>query len=488
MRRGAATGLGEIGVPDFEGRLGSDFFGLWGFGGGGFDFDADFFWLVGLVDLVFEGFGFGFEVGLEFLEFGEPGFEGGFAFGGGGGAEFAFAFAVEVAEGMDGFVVALFVEGGDLGGLLAGGGVGVFLDFDVAGEGVAVPGANGLTAHDEVVAAGLEAGEGEGFVGEFVTAVGEFVAEGGVVADDPGESGGEEVEGEGLGRGAGGGGEGGTAGGGFPGFAGDDGVDAADGAGFAEGFDDGVGHDVLAGGVGVDGVGDEGEVGVGLAALGGEIVEGAPEVDVAVVALAGGFAKPGGVVGEDGVVTGDVAAFGVFGFFEDAFVPGLVVEHGGAHEEDAAAEGVEFVEEGGDVLFVGVEGGLVEVLVGGVVHAEEDGGDSGFEAGDVVVEAVKDVGGAVAGDAGVTEVDAAAGEAGVVEVFDVLGVEALVGDGVADEDEAVAVFEVETGRCGGWFGGGSGWGSLGCGGGDEAGGEEGKEAIHGDRSDRIFAG
>ena len=79
-----------------------------------------------------------------------------------------------------------------------------------------------------------------------------------------------------MGWGAGGAGEGGTAGGGFPGFAGDKGVDAADGAGFAEGFDDGVGHDLLTGGVGVDGVGDEGEVGVGLAALGGEIVEGAP--------------------------------------------------------------------------------------------------------------------------------------------------------------------------------------------------------------------
>jgi hypothetical protein len=65
-----------------------------------------------------------------------------------------------------------------------------------------------------------------------------------------------------------------------------------------------------------------------------------------------------------------IAAFGILGFFDDAFVPGLMIKHGGAHEEDATAEGVELVQEGGHIALIGGEGFGVEVFVAAVVHAE----------------------------------------------------------------------------------------------------------------------
>jgi hypothetical protein len=57
--------------------------------------------------------------------------------------------------------------------------------------------------------------------------------------------------------------------------------------------------------------------------------------------------------------------------------------------------------------------------------------------------------GNIAADPGVVEVNAAIGIPSVHIVLNVLGVEALVGDGVANEEKAIAILEVESGGLGG---------------------------------------
>ena len=116
--------------------------------------------------------------------------------------------------------------------------------------------------------------------------------------------------------------------------------------------------------------------------------------------------------------------------------------HGWGHRDCGGADGFDAVEDFFHVLLVGIEGGLIEAAVGSVVHSEEDGDVFWFEGGDVCVESAKGVLCAVATDAGVMEAEAHAGVARVEVVLDVLGVEALVSDGVAEEDNGITLCEI----------------------------------------------
>jgi hypothetical protein len=88
----------------------------------------------------------------------------------------------------------------------------------------------------------------------------------------------------------------------------------------------------------------------------------------------------------------------------------------------------------------------------------------------VVVEAKQSIGRLVTADVSVVKVDVALGIPCEEKVLHILGVEALVGDGVANEEEAIAILEVESGGLGGR---GRGCGRLSAGGGNgEVQGEE----------------
>jgi len=83
-------------------------------------------------------------------------------------------------------------------------------------------------------------------------------------------------------------------------------------------------------------------------------------------------------------------------------------------------------------------------LVGGVfatihiVHAEHDGGHGGLGVGDIPIEAFKHAVRGVAGYACVDVGERAIGIAGEVEQFDVLGINAVGGNAVANCNPAIA--------------------------------------------------
>jgi hypothetical protein len=98
---------------------------------------------------------------------------------------------------------------------------------------------------------------------------------------------------------------------------------------------------------------------------------------------------------------------------------------------------------------VGLERRRIEIPVGSVVHPEQDRRVRGFEGRDVLVETVERILGLVPAHTRVAEVEAEVRISRVKEVLHKLGVTALVGDRVADENEAVAVLQAEAARRGG---------------------------------------
>jgi len=115
--------------------------------------------------------------------------------------------------------------------------------------------------------------------------------------------------------------------------------------------------------------------------------------------------------------------------------------HRGRHGNGDRADLGQPVEQLRHVLLVGVEDGLIEVAVGPVVHAQQDRHVAGLVDGHVAVEPGQGVGRPVAADAGVVEMDPQFRASRVVEILDVLGIQTLMGDAVAEEHEAVAVLE-----------------------------------------------
>jgi hypothetical protein len=93
---------------------------------------------------------------------------------------------------------------------------------------------------------------------------------------------------------------------------------------------------------------------------------------------------------------------------------------------------------------------FVCVRVPAVVHAEHDGDNRGFEVKDVASEAGVDVArnsaeDVVTTDTGIIEIDGPLRITGVDSCLKIGGVEALRGDAVAEEDDAVAIVEREVG-------------------------------------------
>ncbi len=69
-----------------------------------------------------------------------------------------------------------------------------------------------------------------------------------------------------------------------------------------------------------------------------------------------------------------------------------------------------------------------------------------MKGGNVVVEAKQSIGRLVTADASVVKVDVALGIPCEEKVLHILGVEALVGDRVAEKHQRVAILEVQCGR------------------------------------------
>ena len=136
-----------------------------------------------------------------------------------------------------------------------------------------------------------------------------------------------------------------------------------------------------------------------------------------------------------------------------------VVVGRGLHEGDSrggelALEGVQDVFVAGGEL---VEDRLVEGAVAAVVHAEHDGDHGGIEGQDVAPDAhvhgaASAAGDAVAAPAGMDQADVGVREARHDVSFGEGGVEALIGDAVAEEDNAVAIAECKGVLCGGGAG------------------------------------
>ena len=116
--------------------------------------------------------------------------------------------------------------------------------------------------------------------------------------------------------------------------------------------------------------------------------------------------------------------------------------HGGRHRDGDSADGFDAVEDLFHVPFVGVESGLIKTAIGPVVHPEQDRDVFRFERCDIRIESVEGILRSVAPDASVVEPEAHGGMTRVEVVLDVLGIQALVRDGVPEENDGVALGEI----------------------------------------------
>jgi hypothetical protein len=191
-------------------------------------------------------------------------------------------------------------------------------------------------------------------------------------------------------------------------------ADRAHGAAFgAQILQERAGHDELAAGPGVNRVGHERERGVGGAALGGEVVERAPEVDERQAAALRLVAAPGAVVGHDGVVVrGEAALAETEGGIVLPRLHHRIFEDGRREHDGGGADRLDAIKQLHHVGGVAGEGLGLEVLILAVVHAEQDGDVLWPVGGDIGVEPREGVGGAVAADAGVVEADPTFGGGG----------------------------------------------------------------------------
>ncbi len=210
-------------------------------------------------------------------------------------------------------------------------------------------------------------------------------------------------------------------------------------------FEQGFGHEEVAGWAGVNTVGNE------LGGIGG----------IECVGLGERGDYRGVQVGDLQLLSGSEVFEEIAIAAKDVVVAALkegsasdIVVRGGLDQSDAGG-GKLALEDGDDVAhaFVKVvEDGLVESAVAGVVHAEHDRDDSWIVGEDIAPET--DIHGTaatardtVAAPAGVCESDVRLREARDDIGFGEGGVKALVGDGIAEENNAVVGFEGE-GRLG----------------------------------------
>ena len=218
------------------------------------------------------------------------------------------------------------------------------------------------------------------------------------------------------------------------------------------GFEQGLGEEQVAGGAGMHAIGKDlgGVGGVGGIGLLQGVHHGGVDIRQAELLFGRQLFEEIAVAHQDLVVAA----------FEGGGARHVVVGRG-LHEGDArggklALEGVQ------DVLVAGgelVENRLVEGAVAAVVHAEHDGDHGGIEGQDVAPDAhvhgaASAAGDAVAAPAGMHHADVGVRESRHHVGFGEGGVEALIGDAVAEEDDAVAIAQRKGVLGGGGAGGG----------------------------------
>ena len=182
-----------------------------------------------------------------------------------------------------------------------------------------------------------------------------------------------------------------------------------------------------------------GELGVGGLGLGEHGGDGAVEIGDGELLVLGELREEVSKAQQDGVVAAG----------EAGFVGDVVVGRGlDGRDADAGSLGFQLFDDVPVAVGIGVEDLLFVGADAAVVHAEHDGDNGGLVGEYVAGEAFGDAAAGAAGDAvaapaRVGEGDLAAGEAGDGEGLREGRIEPLVGDGVTEEDDAVAVFEVE---------------------------------------------
>ena len=153
------------------------------------------------------------------------------------------------------------------------------------------------------------------------------------------------------------------------------------------------------------------------------------------------FLEPHPHKGQNAVVVG---VPGFLGFAREPGGPGVM--HGGREQDGLCAGRGNPVEQRGHVGLVGVEHLLLERVIAAIVHAEQDRDVFGFVGGHILLKPVQGVLGAVSTHAGIVEMHPLGGVARKKVVLHVLGVETLMGDGVAEKNKVVSVLNLDAVR------------------------------------------